>query len=129
VAFSYERVGIIEEGDPITFGANVYNFKEISNVDDDCTYVWFFENGGSASQQQNPKNIELPYIKNGSPVQNPNYNVCLTIYRCDGTSIGTCCKKIVSEAPVCEWVPVAILTIYPGLMKPCLICVIIVLAK
>jgi len=101
VAFSYEKVGFLEVSDPVFYGANKYCFKEISPVEDDCSYFWNFGNGGSIPSQ-NPCNIEFPYIKNGSPVDNPVYNVCLSIYRCDGTTIGTCCTEILSEAPVCD---------------------------
>lgn len=101
VVFSYEKTGFIEVSDPIYYGANKYCFQEISPVEDDCSYFWNFGNGGSISTQ-NPCNIEFPYIKNGSPVENPLYNVCLTVYRCDGTTIGTCCVEILSEASVCE---------------------------
>ncbi len=101
VSFTVEKVRNIELGDPITYGANVYCFEDISGLDDDCNYFWNFDNGGSIASQ-NPCNIDLLYIKNSAPVADNVYNVCLSVYRCDGTTIGSCCKEILSEPIVCE---------------------------
>jgi len=101
IAFSYEKVGVTEAGDPVFYAGNTYCFENISGLDDDCSYFWNFDNGGSIASE-NPCNIDLPYIKNGAPVEDLSYDVCLTVYRCDGTTIGTCCTEIISEPYTCE---------------------------